>query len=258
MSAEVREEMERHFGPLTEVVAEGAVVEAMAEGAVDGTERTVERSVERTVERSVEQTVEERVEKMPEERVREYFERLKRGREVAPNVLDVTIQRFRRRFDIGNEEAERCLDYLIDHELIIHFSCERNYFKWSEYSARGRMTWLVRLLECAAGAIMMRKSVQVCCGPLTAKKKGRSGKGDDPEGMMAAAGDGTHGTPASLSSSPWLDGQGDTLLEWTDPITGYRYYLDPYENTPMRIPPDAPQRPSAKAVWNGVRREWRG
>ena len=254
MSAEVREEMERHFGPLTEVVAEGAVAEgavdeAMAEGAVDGTERTVEQSVEQSVEQmpeervektvgqsvdGTERTVEEMQERMPEERgeelqertpeerVREYFERLKRGREVAPNVLDVTIQRFRRRFDIGNEEAERCLDYLIDHELIIHFSCERNYFKGSEYSARGRMTWLVRLLECAAGAIMMRKSVQVCCGPLTAKKKGRSGKGDDPEGMMAAAGDGTHGTPASLSSSPWLDGQGDTLLEWTDPITGYR------------------------------------
>ena len=43
--------------------------------------------------------------------------------------------------------------------------------------------------------------------------------------------------------------------EWTDPVSGTRFYEDAAEGT-VTIPKEAPPRPSEESFWNVIRQKW--
>ena len=111
--------------------------------------------------------------------------------------------------------------------LIPHFIAQEKFWRMKH---NGRLAWLKNLLKSAHGRELLKKAAE-------AGKQRRS-----LQRKQALAEVKQNNRPLS----PY---------EWTDPVTGTRFYEDEVEGR-VTIPKEAPPRPSDSTFWNVLKKSW--
>ena len=131
--------------------------------------------------------------------------------------------------EAGVPREEACADvvYLVNELLIPHFIKQEKFMRMKH---NGRLSWLKNLLKSGHGKELMRKAAEAGRQRRALKKQ---------QALQEVK---LHNRPLS----PY---------EWTDPVSGKRFYEDAEEGQ-VTIPADAPPRPNDGAFWNVIKKSW--
>ena len=129
----------------------------------------------------------------------------------------------------GLTRKEACADvvYLVDELLIPHFTAQEKFQKMKH---NGRLAWLKNLLKSGHGRDLLKKAAEA--GKLRRLQQHQQALAEVKQ----------NNRPLSPH-------------EWTDPVSGVRFYEDAVEGI-VTIPKEAPPRPSDTAFWNVIQRRW--
>lgn len=164
----------------------------------------------------------------PSEEGRKFFHELNANPAEKAEVLQPLITYFQQQEpDLPREEACADVVYLVNELLIPHFIAQERFLHMKH---NGRLAWLKNLLRSAHGRELLKKAAE------TGKQRRLTQK------QQALA-------EVKLKNRPL------SPHEWTDPVSGTRFYEDDSEGV-VTIPAEAPPRPSEKAFWNVIKCSW--
>ena len=164
----------------------------------------------------------------PSEEGRKFFHELNANPAEKAEVLQPLITFFQQQApDLPREEA--CADgvYLVNELLIPHFIAQERFLHMKH---NGRLAWLKNLLRSAHGRELLKKAAEA----------GKQRRLTQKQQALAEV---------KLKNRPL------SPHEWTDPVSGPRFYEDDSEGV-VTIPAEAPPRPSEKAFWNVIKCSW--
>lgn len=157
---------------------------------------------------------------------REFFHQINEDVVQRAQVLTPLIDRFQRQEGLIRSHACENLVYLVNELLIPYFAMQSHFVKSNHM---GRLAWLNNLLKSAHGGHLIND----------AAKAGRLKR----EQLVQ------ENNLNMRNNHPLSD------FEWTDPQSSMRFYDDDTEGR-VHIPDDAPPRPSGRAMWNVLSKEW--
>lgn len=164
----------------------------------------------------------------PSEEGRNFFQKIKENPMERAEYLEPLITYFQQQ-EAGVPREEACADvvYLVSELLIPHFIKQEKFMRMKH---NGRLSWLKNLLKSGHGKELMRKAAEAGRQRRALKKQ---------QELLEVK---LHNRPLS----PY---------EWTDPVSGTRFYEDAEEGQVI-IPADAPPRPNDGAFWNVIKKSW--
>lgn len=164
----------------------------------------------------------------PSEEGRKFFQLIKANPAEKAEVLQPLITFFQQQApDLPREEACADVVYLVNELLIPHFIAQERFLHMKH---NGRLAWLKNLLRSAHGRELLKKAAEV----------GKQRRLTQKQQALAEV---------KLKNRPL------SPHEWTDPVSGTRFYEDDSEGV-VTIPAEAPPRPSEKAFWNVIKCSW--
>ena len=164
----------------------------------------------------------------PSEEGRKFFHEINSKPSEKAEVLEPLVAYFLQQ-DGGLTRKEACADvvYLVDELLIPHFTAQEKFLRMKH---NGRLAWLKNLLKSGHGRDLLKKAAEA----------GRLRRLQQHQQALAEV---------KLNNRPL------SPHEWTDPVSGVRFYEDAVEGI-VTIPKEAPPRPSDTAFWNVIQRRW--
>lgn len=167
-------------------------------------------------------------EKDPSEEGRRFFHEINVNPKEKAEILTPLIAFFERQ-EPGTTREEACADvvYLVNELLIPHFIAQEKFLRMKH---NGRLAWLRNLLRTSHGKELMKKAAEA----------GRQRRGLQKQQALAEV------RKNNRPLSPH---------EWTDPVSGVRFYEDAVEGL-VTIPAEAPPRPNDGAFWNVIKKSW--
>ena len=167
-------------------------------------------------------------EKDPSEEGKRFFHEINVNPKEKVEILTPLIAFFERQ-EPGATREEACADvvYLVNELLIPHFIAQEKFLRMKH---NGRLAWLRNLLRTSHGKELMKKAAEA----------GRQRRGLQKQQALAEV------RKNNRPLSPH---------EWTDPVSGVRFYEDAVEGL-VTIPAEAPPRPSDGAFWNVIKKSW--
>ena len=164
----------------------------------------------------------------PSEEGRKFFHELNANPAEKAEVLQPLITFFQQQGpDLPREEACADVVYLVNELLIPHFIAQERFLHMKH---NGRLAWLKNLLRSAHGRELLKKAAEA----------GKQRRLTQKQQALAEV---------KLKNRPL------SPHEWTDPVSGTRFYEDDSEGV-VTIPAEAPPRPSEKAFWNVIKCSW--
>ena len=164
----------------------------------------------------------------PSEEGRKFFHELNANPAEKAEVLQPLITYFQQQEpDLPREEACADVVYLVNELLIPHFIAQERFLHMKH---NGRLAWLKNLLRSAHGRELLKKAAEA----------GKQRRLTQKQQALAEV---------KLKNRPL------SPHEWTDPVSGTRFYEDDSEGV-VTIPAEAPPRPSEKAFWNVIKCSW--
>ena len=164
----------------------------------------------------------------PSEEGRKFFHELNANPAEKAEVLQPLITFFQQQApDLPREEACADVVYLVNELLIPHFIAQERFLHMKH---NGRLAWLKNLLRSAHGRELLKKAAEA----------GKQRRLTQKQQALAEV---------KLKNRPL------SPHEWTDPVSGTRFYEDDSEGV-VKIPAEAPPRPSEKAFWNVIKCSW--
>ena len=159
---------------------------------------------------------------------RKFFNEIKANPAEKAEVLQPLITFFQQQ-DPGLPREEACADvvHLVNELLIPHFTTQERFLRMKH---NGRLAWLKNLLKSAHGKELLKKAAEA--GKLRRLQQRQQALAEVKQ----------NNRPLSPH-------------EWTDPVSGTRFYEDAVEGT-VTIPKEAPPRPSDTAFWNVIQKSW--
>ncbi|WP_373733244.1 hypothetical protein [Bacteroides heparinolyticus] len=158
---------------------------------------------------------------------RKFFHLINQNENQKARYLLRLIDRFEQEEGVERAVAREMLVAMVNKELIPHFDAQER-FKSTGHP--GRLRWLENLLKTPGARTMMDRAA--------AEVREQQRK------------DALEKCRRRQENRPLCE------FEWMDPETGIRFYEDDIEGS-VRIPKEAPPRPSATAVWNVLSKEWK-
>lgn len=167
-------------------------------------------------------------EKDPSEEGKRFFHEINVNPKEKAEILTPLIAFFEHQEPVTTRE-EACADvvYLVNELLIPHFIAQEKFLRMKH---NGRLAWLRNLLRTSHGKELMKKAAEA----------GRQRRGLQKQQALAEV------RKNNRPLSPH---------EWTDPVSGVRFYEDAVEGL-VTIPAEAPPRPSDGAFWNVIKKSW--
>ena len=164
----------------------------------------------------------------PSEEGRKFFNEIKANPAEKAEVLQPLITFFQQQ-EPGLPREEACTDvvHLVNELLIPHFTTQERFLRMKH---NGRLAWLKNLLKSAHGKELQKKAAEA--GKLRRLQQRQQALAEVKQ----------NNRPLSPH-------------EWTDPVSGTRFYEDAVEGT-VTIPKEAPPRPSDTAFWNVFKKAW--
>ena len=164
----------------------------------------------------------------PSEEGRMFFHEVNANPAEKAEVLQPLITFFQQQ-EPGLPREEACADvvHLVNELLIPHFTTQERFLRMKH---NGRLAWLKNLLKSAHGKELLKKAAEA--GKLRRLQQRQQALAEVKQ----------NNRPLSPH-------------EWTDPVSGTRFYEDAVEGT-VTIPKEAPPRPSEDAFWNVIQRRW--
>ena len=164
----------------------------------------------------------------PSEEGRKFFNEIKANPAEKAEVLQPLITFFQQQ-EPGLPREEACADvvHLVNELLIPHFTTQERFLRMKH---NGRLAWLKNLLKSAHGKELLKKAAEA--GKLRRLQQRQQALAEVKQ----------NNRPLSPH-------------EWTDPVSGTRFYEDAVEGT-VTIPKEAPPRPSDTAFWNVFKKAW--
>lgn len=164
----------------------------------------------------------------PSEEGRKFFHEINANPAEKAEVLQPLIAWFQQQ-EPGLPREEACADvvHLVNELLIPHFIAQEKFLRMKH---NGRLAWLRNLLKTSHGRELLKKAAEA------GKQRRLSQK------QQALAEVKRNNRPLS----PY---------EWTDPVSGTRFYEDASEGV-VTIPKEAPPRPNDTAFWNIFKKSW--
>ena len=164
----------------------------------------------------------------PSEEGRKFFHELNANPGEKAEVLQPLIMFFQQQ-ETGLPREEACADvvYLVNELLIPHFIAQERFLHMKH---NGRVAWLKNLLKSSHGRDLLKKAAEA----------GKQRRLTQKQQALAEV---------KLKNRPL------SPHEWTDPVSGKRFYEEDSEGV-VTIPAEAPPRPSEKAFWNVIKCSW--
>ena len=164
----------------------------------------------------------------PSEEGRKFFHEINANPAEKAEVLQPLITFFQQQ-EPGLPREEACADvvHLVNELLIPHFTTQERFLRMKH---NGRLAWLKNLLKSAHGKELLKKAAEA--GKLRRLQQRQQALAEVKQ----------NNRPLSPH-------------EWTDPVSGTRFYEDAVEGT-VTIPKEAPPRPSDTAFWNVFKKAW--
>ena len=164
----------------------------------------------------------------PSEEWRKFFHEVNAKPAEKAEVLEPLVAYFLQQ-DSGLTRKEACADvvYLVDELLIPYFTAQEKFLRMKH---NGRLAWLKNLLKSGHGRDLLKKAAEA----------GRLRRLQQHQQALAEV---------KLNNRPL------SPHEWTDPVSGVRFYEDAVEGI-VTIPKEAPPRPSDTAFWNVFKKSW--
>ena len=159
---------------------------------------------------------------------RKFFHEVNAKPAEKAEVLEPLVAYFLQQ-DGGLTRKEACADvvYLVDELLIPYFTAQEKFLRMKH---NGRLAWLKNLLKSSHGRDLLKKAAEA----------GRLRRLQQHQQALAEV------KQNNRPLSPH---------EWTDPVSGVRFYEDAVEGM-VTIPKEAPPRPSDTAFWNVFKKSW--
>ena len=164
----------------------------------------------------------------PSEEGRKFFHEVNAKPAEKAEVLEPLVAYFLQQ-NVGLTRKEACADvvYLVDELLIPYFTAQEKFLRMKH---NGRLAWLKNLLKSGHGRDLLKKAAGA----------GRLRRLQQHQQALAEM------KQNNRPLSPH---------EWTDPVSGMRFYEDAVEGI-VTIPKEAPPRPSDTAFWNVFKKSW--
>jgi hypothetical protein len=164
----------------------------------------------------------------PSEEGRKFFHKVNAKPTEKVEVLEPLVAYFLQQ-NVGLTRKEACADvvYLVDELLIPYFTAQEKFLRMKH---NGRLAWLKNLLKSSHGRDLLKKAVET--GKLRRLQQHQQALAEVKQ----------NNRPLSPH-------------EWTDPVSGVRFYEDAVEGI-VTIPKEAPPRPSDTAFWNVFKKSW--
>ena len=164
----------------------------------------------------------------PSEEGRKFFHEVNAKPAEKAEVLEPLVAYFLQQ-NVGLTRKEACADvvYLVDELLIPYFTAQE---KFQRMKHNGRLAWLKNLLKSGHGRDLLKKAAEA--GKLRRLQQHQQALAEMKQ----------NNRPLSPH-------------EWTDPVSGVRFYEDAVEGI-VTIPKEAPPRPSDTAFWNVFKKSW--
>ena len=164
----------------------------------------------------------------PSEEGRKFFHEVNANPAEKAEVLEPLVAYFLQQ-NVGLTRKEACADvvYLVDELLIPYFTAQEKFLRMKH---NGRLAWLKNLLKSSHGRDLLKKAAEA--GKLRRLQQHQQALAEMKQ----------NNRPLSPH-------------EWTDPVSGVRFYEDAVEGI-VTIPKEAPPRPSDTAFWNVIQRRW--
>lgn len=164
----------------------------------------------------------------PSEEGKKFFHEIKMNPVDKAEILEPLVRFFQEQ-EAGVSREEACKDvvYLVNELLIPHFVAQEKFFRMKH---NGRLVWLRNLLKSGHGKELMRKASEAGRQRRVLKQR-------------------------QEQISVMLNNRPLSPYEWTDPVSGTRFYEDEMEGR-VTIPADAPPRPDERAFWNVIQYCW--
>ena len=164
----------------------------------------------------------------PSEEGRKFFHEVNANPAEKAEVLEPLVAYFLQQ-DGGLTRKEACADvvYLVSELLIPYFTAQEKFLRMKH---NGRLAWLKNLLKSGHGRDLLKKAAEA----------GRLRRLQQHQQALAEM------KQNNRPLSPH---------EWTDPVSGVRFYEDVVEGM-VTIPKEAPPRPSDTAFWNVFKKSW--
>ena len=164
----------------------------------------------------------------PSEEGRKFFHEVNAKPAEKAEVLEPLVAYFLQQ-NVGLTRKEACADvvYLVDELLIPYFTAQEKFLRMKH---NGRLAWLKNLLKSGHGRDLLKKAAEA----------GRLRRLQQHQQALAEV------KQNNRPLSPH---------EWTDPVSGVRFYEDAVEGI-VTIPKEAPPRPSDTAFWNVFKKSW--
>lgn len=164
----------------------------------------------------------------PSEEGRKFFHEVNANPTEKAEVLEPLVAYFLQQ-NVGLTRKEACADvvYLVDELLIPYFTAQEKFLRMKH---NGRLAWLKNLLKSSHGRDLLKKAAEA--GKLRRLQQHQQALAEVKQ----------NNRPLSPH-------------EWTDPVSGVRFYEDAVEGM-VTIPKEAPPRPSDTAFWNVFKKSW--
>ena len=164
----------------------------------------------------------------PSEEGRKFFHEVNAKPTEKAEVLEPLVAYFLQQ-NVGLTRKEACADvvYLVDELLIPYFTAQEKFLRMKH---NGRLAWLKNLLKSGHGRDLLKKAAEA--GKLRRLQQHQQALAEVKQ----------NNRPLSPH-------------EWTDPVSGVRFYEDAVEGM-VTIPKEAPPRPSDTAFWNVFKKSW--